>query len=173
MVAVMGAALLCPWHAGWFPACADIVASLCWNTNRGGVWRTGLPICSRCAHCRIRLYYCVRSSVHLSQLISSQALLQTRLHPPLLAADVTPRPRLDALIQRGVQHKLLLVIAPAGYGKTTAVLSWAQQHPLPIAWLSLNAAADDLVGFVAYVVAAIQRVAPDACAESEMLVQSG
>lgn len=86
---------------------------------------------------------------------------------------MTPRPRLDALIQRGVQHKLLLVIAPAGYGKTTAVLSWAQQHPLPIAWLSLNAAADDLVGFVAYVVAAIQRVAPDACAESEMLVQSG
>ena len=86
---------------------------------------------------------------------------------------MTPRPRLDALIQRGVERKLLLVIAPAGYGKTTAVLSWVQRQPEPVAWLSLNAAADDLIGFVAYVVAAVQRVAPGACADCEMLVQSG
>ena len=86
---------------------------------------------------------------------------------------MTPRPRLDALIQRGVERKLLLVIAPAGYGKTTAVLSWVQQQVQPIAWLSLNAAPDDLISFVAYVVAAIERVAPDACTDSEVLVHGG
>lgn len=86
---------------------------------------------------------------------------------------MTSRPRLDALIQRGVERKLLLVIAPAGYGKTTAVLSWVQQQAQPIAWLSLNAVPDNLISFVAYVVAAVQRVAPDACVDSELLVQGG
>ncbi|HHW87291.1 MAG TPA: hypothetical protein GX400_13915 [Chloroflexi bacterium] len=100
-------------------------------------------------------------------------LLQTRLHPPVLPPDATPRLRLDALIERGVQRRVLLVIAPAGYGKTTAVLFWAQHQAQPIAWLALSAASDDLAGFVAYVVAAIQMVAPGACAETERLVRSG
>jgi len=100
-------------------------------------------------------------------------LLQTRLHSPLLAVDVTPRPRLDSLLQRGVGCKLLTVIAPAGYGKTTAVLSWMQQQSQPVAWLSLDAAMDDLSSFVAYFVAAVQRVAPGACTNSEVLVQGG
>lgn len=66
---------------------------------------------------------------------------------------MTARPRLSALIQHGVERKLLLVIAPAGYGKTTAVLSWVQQQPQPVAWLSFDATLDDLSSFVAYVVA--------------------
>ena len=101
------------------------------------------------------------------------ALVQTRLHPPLPPVDAMPRPRLESLVERGVAHKLLLVTAPAGYGKTTAVLSWMQQQSQPVAWLSLNAASDDLVGFVAYVAAAIEVVAPGACAEAERLVGSG
>jgi LuxR family maltose regulon positive regulatory protein len=67
-------------------------------------------------------------------------LLQTRLQPPLLPADITARPRLNRLMQRGAEHKLLLVTAPAGYGKTTAVLGWVQQQPQPTAWLALDAA---------------------------------
>ncbi len=109
----------------------------------------------------------------MSQLVGQQTLLQTRLQPPLPSADVTPRPRLSALIQGGVERKLLLVIAPAGYGKTTAVQSWVQQQPAPVAWLSLSAAPDDPISFVAHVVAAIQRVAPGACTASELLVNGG
>jgi hypothetical protein len=40
-----------------------------------------------------------------------------------LPADVVPLPRLDALIARGVSHKMLMVIAPVAYGKTTTVPS--------------------------------------------------
>jgi LuxR family maltose regulon positive regulatory protein len=100
-------------------------------------------------------------------------LLQTRLQPPLLPADITARPRLNRLMQRGAEHKLLLVTAPAGYGKTTAVLGWVQQQPQPTAWLALDAATDDLNGFVVYVVAAVQRVAPDACTRTATLVEGG
>ena len=53
-----------------------------------------------------------------SALLSSptyySTLLQTRLHPPQLPTDATPRVRLDALIQRSVERKVLLVTAPAG-----------------------------------------------------------
>jgi len=100
-------------------------------------------------------------------------LLQTRLQPPLLPADITARPRVNRLMQRGAEHKLLLVTAPAGYGKTTAVLCWVQQQPQPVAWLALDAATNDLNGFVAYVVAAVQRVAPDACTRTAPLVEGG
>jgi LuxR family maltose regulon positive regulatory protein len=109
----------------------------------------------------------------LQQPVYTHTLLYTRIHPPQLPADVTPRPRLSTLIQCGVERKLLMVIAPAGYGKTTAVLFWAQRQPQPVAWLALNAESDDLAGFVAYVVAAIQAVAPGACAETERLMGSG
>ncbi|MFO7631086.1 MAG: LuxR C-terminal-related transcriptional regulator [Caldilinea sp.] len=90
-----------------------------------------------------------------------------------MPADITSRPRINLLVQRGVERKLLLVIAPAGYGKTTAVLLWAQQQSPPIAWLTLNAVQDDLLLFVTYVVAAIQEVAPGACTGTERLVWSG
>lgn len=47
-------------------------------------------------------------------------LADTKFHPPLLRADVIPRPRLlDALHDAVLSHPLTLVSAPAGYGKTT------------------------------------------------------
>jgi hypothetical protein len=53
------------------------------------------------------------------------------------------------LIQRGAERKLLLVIAPAGYGKTTAVLGWVQQQPQPVCLAFIRRyATDDLSGFV-------------------------
>ncbi len=109
----------------------------------------------------------------MSQSAYPQPLLQTRLYPPRLPADVVARPRIDALFQRGIQRKLLLVNAPAGYGKTTAVLLWMQSLPQPAAWLSLSAQQNDLGAFVAYLVAAIQSVAPDACPNTASMAAGG
>ena len=55
-------------------------------------------------------------------------------------------PRLNVLIRRGVERKLLLVIAPAGAGKTTAVLSLMQQQSEPVTWLWLNARVSESTG---------------------------
>lgn len=87
-----------------------------------------------------------------------QMLLQTRLHPPHIPADIVDRPRLDELLAKVFQHKLALVVAPAGYGKTTAVALWARQQSDPVAWVSLGTPPDELFLFVSYLVAALQRV---------------
>ena len=101
-----------------------------------------------------------------------QMLLQTRLHPPHIPADIVDRPRLDELLAKVFQHKLALVVAPAGYGKTTAVALWARQQSDPVAWVSLGTPPDELFLFVSYLVAALQRVG-GAFLETELLVRSG
>ena len=52
------------------------------------------------------------------------------------------------------QHKLTLVSAPAGYGKTPLVTSWFQVAKLPFTWLSLNKADNIPVCFLYYLIAA-------------------
>jgi LuxR family maltose regulon positive regulatory protein len=76
-----------------------------------------------------------------------------------LPGDVVVRSRLLALLNR--QASLTLVVAPAGYGKTTLVGTWITQLPMPAAWLSLDNKENDPLAFLAAVIAAVQTVFPD------------
>lgn len=60
------------------------------------------------------------------------ALLKTKLFIPLIRAERVPRPRLIAQLNAGVQRALILVAAPAGFGKTTLVAEWLADFRLPI-----------------------------------------
>jgi LuxR family maltose regulon positive regulatory protein len=100
-------------------------------------------------------------------------LVSTRYQIPRQHAYSVPRPRLDALLTRCLSHKVLLVLAPAGYGKTTAVLQWVEKQTCAVGWLSIATRYDDLFSFTAYLVAAIRRAIPGACAQTEMLVLGG
>jgi LuxR family maltose regulon positive regulatory protein len=59
-------------------------------------------------------------------------------------------------------HSLILISAPAGFGKTTLLSDWLQQLSLPAAWLSLDAADNDVARFLAYVSTALQNLHPEA-----------
>jgi LuxR family maltose regulon positive regulatory protein len=72
----------------------------------------------------------------------------------------------------GFARKLILVSAPAGYGKTTALGQWLDDCPYPRAWLSLDAGDSDLAVFLTYFTGAIQTVYPDACPLTSSLLQS-
>jgi len=63
-----------------------------------------------------------------------------------------------------------LVCAPAGFGKTTLVCDWLQRSRLPAAWVSLDESDSDLATYCRYLVAAVQTVFPNACAETLALV---
>jgi LuxR family maltose regulon positive regulatory protein len=65
-------------------------------------------------------------------------LLQTKLRMPPLRREHLPRPRLHRLLQGGLDGRLTLVSAPAGFGKTTLLCEWLRGHDLPVAWLSLD-----------------------------------
>lgn len=86
-------------------------------------------------------------------------LLATKLHRPRPTANLVARPRLIQRLDEGLRggHRLFLVVAPAGYGKTTLVADWLGRIDLASAWLSLDEADNDLPRFFAYVGAALQK----------------
>jgi LuxR family transcriptional regulator, maltose regulon positive regulatory protein len=103
-------------------------------------------------------------------------ILQARLNRPKVAADYVARPRLLNLLNAGRDGKLTLVIAPAGFGKTTLVSSWLETlnaiEQTPAAWLSLDEEDGDIYTFLRYFLAALRTIFPDACNETHELLQS-
>lgn len=90
-------------------------------------------------------------------------LLTTKLFIPPPTAQLVPRARLadrlDAALRQG--HQLTLVLAAAGFGKTTCLSEWLHGGDCPpAAWLSLDADDNELDRFLAYVVAALETVWP-------------
>jgi LuxR family maltose regulon positive regulatory protein len=86
-------------------------------------------------------------------------LLATKLHRPQPTSKLVARSRLTQRLDEGLRngHRLFLVVAPAGYGKTTLVADWLDKADIPSAWLSLDEADNDPLRFFTYVVAALQK----------------
>jgi LuxR family maltose regulon positive regulatory protein len=58
---------------------------------------------------------------------------------PELPAAVAPRPHLVELLDRAEPGKLVMVVAPPGYGKTVVLSQWMRSVPQPrVAWVSLD-----------------------------------
>ena len=87
-------------------------------------------------------------------------LLATKLHVPLLRPDLVPRPRLAERIDEELGRGLVLVCAPAGYGKTVLLAGWAQRARPAAAWLSLDAGDNDAARFWRHALAALDRARP-------------
>jgi LuxR family maltose regulon positive regulatory protein len=87
-------------------------------------------------------------------------LLATKLFIPCARPNRVPRPRLIERLNASLAHALTLISAPAGYGKSTLVSTWAQGLKQPIAWLSLDEADNDPARFMRYLVAALQQIDP-------------
>jgi len=111
----------------------------------------------------------------------SQILLKTKLHRPSLPKDLVTRTRLIDLLNDDINRPLILVCAPAGFGKSTLVSSWlklmaADQHTatasLPAAWLSLDENDSDLNLFLRYFIAALRTIFDEACEETLALLQA-
>lgn len=89
------------------------------------------------------------------------SLLATKLFCPPPRPGTVRRRQLLARLREGLARKLMLVAAPAGYGKTTLLSTWVMAVDLPTAWLSLDPDDRDPVRFLSYVLAALQTVRPD------------
>jgi LuxR family transcriptional regulator, maltose regulon positive regulatory protein len=98
-------------------------------------------------------------------------LLATKLHRPRPAASLVPRPRLLAHLTAGLEQGLLLISAPAGYGKSTVVNQWLDTVDLPWSWIALDEHDSDLATFLSYVRAALRSVYPDAGQAVETLLR--
>lgn len=98
------------------------------------------------------------------------SVLGTKLHLPTPRRELVPRPRLTAQLLASPQSvpRLVLVAAPAGFGKTTMVTQWltatGEDRAAPthrVAWLSLDDGDSDLPRFLTHVVAALRTTNPE------------
>lgn len=88
------------------------------------------------------------------------SILSTKLYIPPHQPKVIFRSRLIERLSEVLHHKLTLISAPAGFGKTTLVSEWVTDCKLPVAWLSLDKGDNNPTRFLMYLVAALQTIAP-------------
>ena len=91
------------------------------------------------------------------------SLISTKLRPARSRPRLVARPRLSQRLDPEHGRRLTLVSAPAGFGKTTLLGGWwerRQDSERCTAWLSLYECDNDPARFLAYLVAAVQTIAP-------------
>src|SRR5262245_2295724 len=85
-------------------------------------------------------------------------ILATKLYVPRPGPKLVLRPRLIKRLNEGLDCKLMLISAPAGFGKTTLLSEWTDGCQRPAAWLSLDEGDNDAARFLAYLIAALQTI---------------
>jgi LuxR family maltose regulon positive regulatory protein len=79
---------------------------------------------------------------------------------PLERHDTVPRARLVNRLRVAHSARLVLITAPAGYGKTTLVADWARRDGRPFAWHAI-ASGETGDALIDSLVRAVARLAPD------------
>ncbi len=100
----------------------------------------------------------------------SPSLTLTKLQRPRIGRGLVARPQL--LERLNASQSLALVLAPAGYGKTTLLSMWLETCDIPNAWLSLDEHDDDLIVFATYLTEALHTMFP-AVADDTLNAMSG
>lgn len=88
-------------------------------------------------------------------------LIRSKVRTPQLRDSVLRRHRLVNYLHANIQHKLILVSAGAGYGKTTLLIDYAHETDLPVCWYSLDRHDSDVLTFAEYLVGSIRERFPD------------
>ena len=118
-------------------------------------------------------------------------ILQTKLYSPPPKPTTTPRPHLNERLSAGLARKLIIVSAPAGFGKTTLLADWgfriadivqpqssihktstSATPEARLCWLSLDPSDNDPVRFWTYFIAALQRIHPSLGIEALAILEA-
>ncbi len=100
-------------------------------------------------------------------------LVPTKIIIPKRAPGVIRRQRLIDFVHENLERRLVLVTAPAGYGKTTLLVDFANDVDFPVCWYTLDEGDRDPSTFVAHLVASIRQKYPKFGERSTSLSESG
>ncbi|HAF62029.1 MAG TPA: hypothetical protein DCK95_06855 [Anaerolineaceae bacterium] len=79
-------------------------------------------------------------------------LLHTKFFLPKVREHLVHRPRLTSLLEDGISKRVVLISAPAGYGKTSLLADWNQEYQHPIAWLNIDESDNNPTLFIEYLI---------------------
>jgi DNA-binding SARP family transcriptional activator len=102
----------------------------------------------------------------------SPGLLGTKLSVPPVREGMVRRIRLINLLEQGLRRGLVIVSAPAGFGKTTMLSELAAQAGMPVAWLSLDDGDNDLQRFLLHLSASIMGTGEGVGEEAGQMLQA-
>ena len=91
---------------------------------------------------------------------------------PHRRTNLVSRPRLLELFNDLLDYKLFIVAAPAGYGKTSLIVDFASNSPMPVCWFSMDPSDQDIQRFLINFVSAIQMRFPHFGKSSLAVIQS-
>src|SRR5688572_8270759 len=90
------------------------------------------------------------------------SLQATKLRIPPPTRHFVRRARLVNALEDGIHaHKLVLITAPAGYGKTMLLAHWARASRFPVVWLSVGAEDNDFACLFRYLLTAWEALQPE------------
>ena len=92
--------------------------------------------------------------------VPSFELLESKLHPPWTGQGTVARTALVERLLAAPAARLVCVVAPPGYGKTTLLAQWAERRSGAVAWVSLDPRDNDPAVLLTYLAAALDRVEP-------------
>lgn len=84
-------------------------------------------------------------------------IARTKILIPKRRSEIVTRSRLLEMLTDLLDFKLIIVAAPAGYGKTSLLIDFVEHYNWPVAWLSLDTLDQDPARFISYFIAALQQ----------------
>jgi LuxR family maltose regulon positive regulatory protein len=96
-------------------------------------------------------------------------IVESRVQLPQPASGSVSRTALVNRLRAAGAFPLVLVVAPAGYGKTTLLSQWAHRDARPFAWVSVDEHDREPIFFLRHVAAALDRLEPIAAAALDPL----
>ena len=73
----------------------------------------------------------------------AEVVIATKLFRPGLRQQSVERKRLHDVLRQGLTLPLTLVVAPAGWGKSTLVADWLARDAVTAGWVSLDSGDND------------------------------
>src|SRR5688572_24784562 len=85
-------------------------------------------------------------------------IIQTRIMPPKAPQNIVSRSGMMELLASTEGRKLLLVTAPAGYGKTTLVNEFISSSGKPVSWVHITPAISGIFSLLTYLIFSLRKI---------------
>ena len=108
-------------------------------------------------------------------MVLTSPVLETKVHAPRPRPSLVARPRLSQRLDRITESKLILISAPAGFGKSTLLAEWlasARDDGQVAGWLSVDEADNEPAAFWTYLISALRTAVPGIGEASLRLLES-